>query len=210
LILHEVSWAMEGGDAAPRLGFGAWWYLYMARPLFAMLFLGWVWRLVLVYVLFWRIARLPLSLVPTHPDRTGGLDFIGYMPTAFVPLVFALGCVLGAHWAHDLVYHDVTVKALQWQMGIFVVVAVALSMSPLLVFAGPLRRARMRALLDMGAIAGSQGRPLQRRWTGGRSMERSSRCARSRFRNQRSPRWSSPLPCPCWRWPRSSFRFAIC
>jgi len=142
----------------------------VARPLVAMLFLGWVWRLVLVYVLFWRIARLPLSLVPTHPDRTGGLDFIGYMPTAFVPLVFALGCVLGAHWAHDLVYHDVTVKALQWQMGILVVVAVALSMSPLLVFAGPLRRARMRALLDMGAIAGSQGRLLQRRWTGGREV----------------------------------------
>jgi len=163
--LHEVMWAMEGDGSAPRLGIGALWYLYVARPLIAMLFIGWLWRLVLVYVLFWHISRLALSIVPTHPDRTGGLSFIAYVPAAFAPVVLGLSCVLGAHWTHNLVYHEVKVEALQWQMVGFVVVALVVFLSPLLLFAGTLRRAKTQALLDMGAVAGRQGRLGQQRWS---------------------------------------------
>lgn len=169
--LHEVIWAMEGGDSAPRLGFGAWWYLYVARTLVALLFYGWLWRLVLVYVLFWRISRLSLSIVPTHPDRTGGLSFIAYAPAAFSPVVLGLSCALAAKWAHDLVYHEVAIQALQWQMVGFVVIVLVVFLSPLLVFAGTLRRAKTRALLDMGAFAGRQGRLGQRRWSEHRDVE---------------------------------------
>lgn len=168
---HELAWTIEADDAAPRLGFGAWWFLYVARPIFGVLFLGWIWRVVLLGVLFWRVTRLPLSIVPTHPDRTGGLGFIAYLPVAFAPVVLALGCVLGAHWAHDLVYHGATVQALKWQMGTFVVVALLLFLSPLLVFAGPLGRAKKQALLDYGALVGEHGRLVRRRWIEGREVE---------------------------------------
>jgi len=94
-----------------------------------MLFIGWLWRLVLVYVLFWRISRLSLSLVPTHPDRTGGLSFIAYVPTAFSPVVLGVSCVLGAKWAHDLVYHGTKVQALQWEMVGFVVISLVVFLS---------------------------------------------------------------------------------
>ena len=162
--LHEVVWAIGGDETAPRFGFGAWWFLYVARALFAMLLLGWLWRVVLVGVLFWRVTQFPLSIVPTHPDRTGGLGFIAYLPVAFAPVVLGIGCVLGAQWAHDLVYHGVTVKALQWQMGAFVVVALLVFLSPLLVFARPLARAKTQALLDYGALVGGHGRLVRQRW----------------------------------------------
>lgn len=156
--LHEVVWAMENDGAASRLGFGAWWYLYVARTFTAMLFIGWLWRLVLVFVLFWRISRLSLAIVPTHPDRAGGLGFVAYVPAAFAPVVLGTSCVLGAKMAHDLMYHDVTVQALQWQMIGFVVIAPLVFLSPLMVFAGILRRAKTRALLELGALAGRKGR----------------------------------------------------
>ncbi|MGE8677981.1 MAG: hypothetical protein ACN6PE_05150 [Achromobacter marplatensis] len=52
----------------------------MTRPLFSVLRLAWVWRLVLASIVLLRIARLPLKLVPSHPDRVGGLGFLGRLP----------------------------------------------------------------------------------------------------------------------------------
>jgi hypothetical protein len=169
--LHELAWTVAADDIAPRLSLGSWWFLYVARAVFAMLLLGWLWRVVLVAVLFWRVTQLRLSIVPTHPDRTGGMGFSAYLPVAFSPVVLGIGCVLGAHWAHDLVYHDATVQAIKWQMGAFVVVALLLFLSPLLAFAGPLGRAKRQALLDYGALVGAHGRLVRRRWIEGREIE---------------------------------------
>ena len=56
------------------------WYLYVARPDYLTLALAWLWRIVLAFVLFKRLAALPLLLVPTHPDRVGGLGFLESIP----------------------------------------------------------------------------------------------------------------------------------
>jgi hypothetical protein len=80
-------------------------------------------------------------------------------------VVLGLSCAVGARWAHDLVYHEATVQALQWQMVSFVVVLLVVFLSPLLLFVGTLRRAKTKAVLDMGALAGRQGRLAQRRWS---------------------------------------------
>jgi type III secretory pathway component EscS len=84
--LHELRWATEG-EVAPHLtaGFGGWWFLTVVRPVFAALLLSWLWRLVILWVLLWRLARLDLSIVPTHPDHVGGLGFLEKLPIAFAP-----------------------------------------------------------------------------------------------------------------------------
>jgi hypothetical protein len=110
---HEILWADEPDATTPHLGFGSWWFLYVARPLFTALLFAWVWRLVLVTSLLWRIARLDLALVPTHPDRAGGLGFLEGLPLAFGPFVLALSSVLASRWAHDLLYHQVAVDSLK-------------------------------------------------------------------------------------------------
>lgn len=73
--VHEVVWADETNIGGPRLGFGGWWFLYVTRPIFMALLLAWMWRLALVTSLLWRIARLDLALVSTHPDRTGSASW---------------------------------------------------------------------------------------------------------------------------------------
>jgi hypothetical protein len=44
--------------------------------------------------LLWRISKLNLHLSAAHPDRTGGLGFLGATPYAFVPLLVAQGSLL--------------------------------------------------------------------------------------------------------------------
>jgi hypothetical protein len=160
---HELLWAVES-PAAPGFGFGGWWYLYVARPVYVTLVLAWVWRLVLMFVLLKRIAGLELSLVPTHPDRRAGLGFLAPLPGAFAPVVLALSSVLAAGWAHDVVYHNVAVGDLKAEAIAFVVVLAALVLAPLAMFMPLLARTKKRALLDYAALVGEHGRAVHARW----------------------------------------------
>jgi hypothetical protein len=165
---HEIDWEEA---AAGRPGFGALWYLYVARSIYLTLVLAWLWRVVLLAVLFWRIARLDLALVPTHPDRAGGLGFLERVPPLFAPVPLAIGCVVASRWAHDAVYHGLALPSLKVQMIAFVVASVVLFLLPLLAFAGPLKRAKKQALLDYGALVGRHGRLVQSRWIEGKRLD---------------------------------------
>ena len=167
---HEIDWAGET-SAPERVGFGGLWYLYVGRPVFLVLALGWLWRLVLLTVLLWRVARLDLALVPTHPDRAGGIGFLEWLPVAFAPVVLAISIVVASRLAHDAVYHELALQSMRAQMIVFVVVFVVLFLLPLLVFGGPLKRAKRRALLDYGSLVGRHGRLVRQRWIEGRPLD---------------------------------------
>jgi len=164
---HEIAWAIEEGDPVPHFGFGALWFLYVGRPIYLTLLLGWVWRVILMLLLFRGIAKLDLVIVPTHPDRAGGLGFLEPFPKAFAPVALAYGAVLAGGWAHDVVYHGVSMQSLRLPMIAFLVTVLVVFLSPLLVFAGPLVKTRKQALLDYGALVSKHGRLVSERWIAG-------------------------------------------
>ncbi len=167
---HEIDWADAGvGDGAS--GFGALWYLYVGRSVYLTLVLAWLWRAALLAVLLWRIARLELAFVPTHPDRAAGLGFLERVPPLFAPVVLAVGCVLASRWAHEAVYHGLALQSLRAEMAAFVVAALVVFLLPLAAFAGPLRRAKRQALLDYGALVGRHGRLVRERWIEGKTVD---------------------------------------
>jgi len=162
--LDELSWAMDSTKSPPEFGFGGWWFLFVARPIYAALVLGWLWRVVLLTVLFYRITKLGLEIVPTHPDRAGGLGFVEHFAKMFIPVVFVLSAAVGSHWAHNVLYHDMDVQSLRVPFIIFLIVMLFIFITPLLVFFGPLRAARKQALLEYGALVGQHGDFVRRRW----------------------------------------------
>jgi len=165
---HELLWAEEG--ASHHLGFGGFWFLYVVRPLYLLLALAWLWRVVLLALLLGRIARLPLAIVPTHPDGAGGLGFLAGLPRMFTPVVLGASAVAAARWAHEVVYHGMSVGALRLPMLGFVALTLVLFLSPLLIFAPQLAAARRQALLDYGALVGRHGRLVHSRWIEGRPV----------------------------------------
>jgi len=160
---HEdaLSWAAAGDGT---LGFGGWWFAYVARPIFLALLLGWLWRMLLVAYWFWRIGRLELSIVPTHPDHTGGLAFVEKLPRAYAMVTFAVSAIIASRWAHEIAYHDVTLKSLQLPIGMFAGLWLLLALLPLFALAPPLLAARVRAMPAYSALVGEQGRLVHRRW----------------------------------------------
>jgi len=169
--LHEVYWARTGAGAEEHLGFGAWWYLWVSRPIYAVFLFDWIWRLFVTTALLWRVSRLDLRLVPTHPDGCGGLGFLQTLPTAFAPVIVAASAVLSARWGHDVLYHAVPVESLRVPMGLFVVLALVLFLAPLLVFAPRLAALRRQSLLAYGTLVGQHGHLVERRWIRGEAVD---------------------------------------
>ena len=164
----EMAWAL-GEDGT--FGFGGFWFAYVSRAIFLALLLAWLWRLALVVLLFARIGRLDLALVPTHPDRVGGLGFVQPLPGAFMLVTFALSTSLASRWAHDLLYHGQQLAALKGPTVAFVAVWSLLLLLPLIVLSPPLMATKRRALAEYSALVGRHGRLVEKRWIRGEALE---------------------------------------
>ena len=53
----------------------------------------------------WRVSRLNLRLLPAHPDRAGGIGFLGRSSYFFGPILFAQGALLAGLIASRIFYH---------------------------------------------------------------------------------------------------------
>lgn len=157
----ELEWA---GRRTEGVGFGAWWFMLVTRPIFSVLILAWVWRLTLVGILLLRIARLPLKLVVMHPDRMGGLGFLDRLPIVYAPFLFSVSAVVAGAWAHTVFYHGVSVPSLYIQVATLLLILILIGLAPLLVFSSKLAAAKRQAMLDYGALLTEHGRLVDARW----------------------------------------------
>lgn len=166
--LHGGSWAGEvGTDGLVHLSSAGWWLSMVAAPVFLFLGLRWLWRYALWVGLLRRVARIGLDVVPTHPDRCGGLAFLGQYPATFSGLAFALTAVVAASMARLLLWGGVQIENLAAPIALWGALVVGAFTLPLLVFAAPLREAKQRALLDYATLSLRHNRAFERRWFSG-------------------------------------------
>jgi len=165
--LEELNWA-EDRDG---LGFGGWWFLLVSRPIYQLFLFAWLWRVVLLFVLFRRIIKLGIHLLPAHPDRLGGIAFIAATPRGFAPLAFAASCVTASKWAHEIAWHGAHVNDLKVHGAIFIVVIVILCLSPLTVFLPILRKIKRRGIAEYGALVARHDRAVEQTWLRGHPVQ---------------------------------------
>lgn len=166
---HDIIWAVDE-PATRSVGFGGWWYLYVARAVYVALMLAWFWRLFLLTRFMFYLSRLPLSLVPTHPDRHAGLGFLSAVPGAFALVILALSAVLSAGWAHDVKYHEMSLSSLKVPAASFLVLVLVIFLSPLFVYLPVLARTRKFARLEYAALVARHGRAVRERWINGKPV----------------------------------------
>ena len=76
----------------------------VSLPLFQFLLLRWYFRLFIWARFLWQVSRIELKLMPTHPDRCGGLGFLRCVSHAFAPVLLAQGAVLAGMIANRIFY----------------------------------------------------------------------------------------------------------
>jgi hypothetical protein len=174
LTMRNVSFFdfLSGGAARskPRvLGETTWntqWYWMVCIPLFRFLFMRWLWRLALWCFFLWRVSRLELRLVPTHPDRAGGLGFLELVHTEFAPLVLAISATQSASLAQDIASGRMTFDAIYSGVAFVLLADAVLFVGPLHIFWLKLWRCKVKGMNDYSAFAERYVNEFDKKWLG--------------------------------------------
>lgn len=163
-------WAQPTGGM-PRLSLAAWWHTLVTLPLLLVLIFGWLWRLALWTRLLWRVSRLKLRLVASHPDHCAGVAFLGRSVRAFAIVGMALAVIVAGRSAHAVMTGGgLPTQHFLFNIGLLVTV-IALFVAPLLVFVPPLAQAWRRGALEYGALANQVGHAFERKWLDGQKVD---------------------------------------
>ncbi len=165
--LHVSTWYSTPVAGARRLSPAGWWYVYVSLPLFQFMLLRWYFRQFIWMRFLWHVARCELSLVPTHPDRAGGLGFLSLTPVAFAPILAAHGALLAGLMANRIFFEGATLPDFKGELVVVVLFNLLLVLGPLLVFVPHLSAARRVGLREYGTLAQRYVREFDDRWLRG-------------------------------------------
>jgi len=108
-----------------------------------------------------------LNLVPTHPDRVGGLGFLSRTAYAFAMLLLAHGALLSGQIANRIFYLGAALPAFKVEIAIVAVFLMCLVLCPLLVFSPQLARAKRTGNREYGILAQRYVREFDVKWLRG-------------------------------------------
>ena len=140
------------------------WYVFVSLPLFQFILLRWYVRILIWFRFLWQVNRIELNLIPTHPDRCGGLSFLGKSSYAFGPILFAQGAILAGVVAGRVLYRGESLQSFRLQIGGFIVFFVAATVAPLLMFSIRMARTRRKGLADYGLLAQRYVESFDQKW----------------------------------------------
>jgi hypothetical protein len=167
VALPVASWygTPAAGTWHPTLA--GWWMGCVSLPVFQFLLLRWYFRLFIWTRFLWQTSRLDLTLVPTHPDRSGGLGFLALVGYAFSPLLVAQGALVAGTIAERIFYAGATLPQFKLELVGVVVVLVFLVLGPMLVFGPKLAAAKREGLREYGTLAQRYVREFDQKWLRG-------------------------------------------
>lgn len=160
---HLLTWHTAGRwPTAP-----GWWALVVALPLLNYWWLRIAWKVLIWARYLYRMSRIPLALVASHPDRTGGLGFVSEVEATFALVIFAYGISnVAAVIAYKVAVEGAspTVTPVWGPAAGFIVAAPLLFTLPLLMFTKQLYRTKRRALAKYREQVTLQTRRLESDW----------------------------------------------
>jgi hypothetical protein len=167
LALDTTTWYATPSAGGSKLTLAGIWYGYVSVPIFQFLLCRWYFRLFIWARLLWQVSRIELSLIPTHPDRAGGLGFLAETAYSLAVLAVAHGAVLAAMLADRIFFLGAALIQFKAEIAAMVVFLLCVVLGPLLVFAPQLARVKRRGLLEYGALAERYVRGFDAKWLRG-------------------------------------------
>jgi len=140
------------------------WYVFVSLPVFQFILLRWYMRLFVWFRFLWQVNRIELNLVPTHPDRCGGLSFLGKSSYAYSPILVAQGAILAAIVANRILHHGEKLVQFQVQIVGFIAFFTVAVLGPLLMFTPRMAQAKRKGLADYGLFAQRYVESFDQKW----------------------------------------------
>jgi hypothetical protein len=167
MVLNVATWYALPTQGALHPTLAGWWFITVSLPLFQFIWLRWYFRLFVWSRFLWQVARLDLRLVPTHPDRAGGLGFLSNAVLSFAPLLLAQGVVLAGWLGGRIFFTGARLLEFKPELLTMVVLMAFVVLGPMLVFTPHLARSRRVGLREYGALASGYVRSFDHKWLRG-------------------------------------------
>jgi hypothetical protein len=158
------TWYRDATGGAPQPTLAGWWYGLVSLPLFQFVLYRWYVRLGVWAWFLWKVSRCGLKLVPTHPDKFGGLGFLGTLCYAFAPLLLAHGVLFAGVAASGILFDGRTLPEYSMEIIIAAAFILLFVMGPLAVFVPTLVDAKRRGLRIYGGLAQRYVEEFEGKW----------------------------------------------
>ncbi len=167
LALGTATWYATPSAEGSKLSVAGIWYGYVSLPIFQFLLCRWYFRMFIWIRFLWQVSRIELSLVPTHPDRVGGLGFVANTAYAFAVLAVAHGAMLAGLLANRIFFAGAALTQFKAEIAVMVVFVLCVILGPLLLFAPALAQAKRQGLREYGTLAERYVREFDAKWLRG-------------------------------------------
>ena len=167
VALDVTSWYGMRVDGRLSPSLAGWWMGLVSLPALQFLLLRWYFRLFIWTRFLWQMSRIELRLMPTHPDRCGGLGFLASVSHAFAPVLLAQGVLLCGMIANRIFFMGEQLIGFKVDIIGLVFVLLFFVLGPLLVFAPKLAAAKRAGLREYGELAKRYMDEFDHKWLRG-------------------------------------------
>jgi hypothetical protein len=165
--LDTATWYTSPTVEGLKLSLTGIWFVWVSLPIFQFLLVRWLFRMFIWARFLWQVSRFDLSLVPTHPDRVGGLGFLSNTVYAFIPLALMAGVILSGSIANRIFHLGAKLPQFQIEIATYVVIVLFVVLLPLMVFAPQLAQAKRVGIREYGTLAERYVREFDAKWLRG-------------------------------------------
>ncbi|EPX9366191.1 hypothetical protein ACW6B7_004022 [Aeromonas veronii] len=163
-VMDSSTWYINLSDGKEHLSFAGIWFFWISIPITQFLMLRWFYRIFIWGRLLWQLSRIPLGLIPTHPDRNAGLGFLGTSAYAYSPLLMVFGVQVAGYVLNRILHDGAVLTAYKPEIALLVVFGLVLVLAPLTFFATQIMQAKRQGLREYGALAAEYTRDFEHRW----------------------------------------------
>jgi hypothetical protein len=167
VALKTDTWYSVSDATHLHLTLPGYWYAFVSVPFFQFILLRWYMRLGLWFRLLWQVSRLNLHLTAAHPDRAGGIGFLGNSSYAFSPILFAQGAILSGLIASRILYEGRSLLSFKMEAAGFIAFFVLCILGPLAVFTPRLTLTKRQGSAEYGLLANRYVFGFEEKWIRG-------------------------------------------
>ena len=171
IALGTDTWYAKPNATHLHLTAAGYWFAFVSIPIFQFLLLRWYMRMVLWFRFLWRVSRLHLRLTAAHPDRAGGIGFLGRSSYSFGPVLLAQGSLLAGLIASRVLYEGRNLLSFKMEATGYVCLFVLFIVGPLLMFTPQLSFTKWIGLAQYGLLANRYVFGFEDKWIRGGAME---------------------------------------
>lgn len=165
--LNIDTWYAGIVDGHRDLNLAGYWLVLVSLPFFQFLVLRWYFRIFIWMRFLWQVSRIKLNLIPTHPDRIGGLGFLTNITYAFSMLAMAHGTLLTALIANRIFFTGARFMDFRYDIVLLLLYMFIILVLPLFVFSPQLAACKRKGLSEYGELAQRYVLAYDRKWLRG-------------------------------------------